>query len=755
MLRDLKSNLVQFVSIFVMTFMGIFIFTGMNAVGEGMDQSVSDFYKETKLADALIYGSDFTMEEVQNLRKQEGIHNVERRLQLNASLADNTKSMIQLNIVESNQICLNHIVEGQAFEPDKDGIWLNSSYAKENLIHVGDTLSIKIQGQLISKTVQGLIMHPEYVYALKDENEVIPDHKTFGYAFLSAHFFSGDWGFDLSYNQLLLKSNRDKKSIETIKNTVFPNKQTILVMQEDHTSVRMFQNEVSQMKAMQTVFPIAFLLIAILTTLTTMTRLTSNQRTQIGILKSVGFLNRKIIWHYMSYGVFIGTVSSMLGLFTGPIFLPKLMFKFQKGFYTLPEWNGSLDPRITIIVLGGILLCGISGFYACYKELQGVAAQILRPKPPKAGKHTKLEKSRWWNNLKFDIQWNIRDLLRNRLRSVITVVGIIGCMTLILCAFGLRDTMDDITNEAYDQINTYDTKIVLSDSTSSERMIELKKNQEYQFIQETSVEINIRDEIVSSVLTVVGDGVYINHRDKFGYKVELPKKGLAITNKIAELHDLKVGNMVTWRLYGTGSWVTGEIKVIIRNPIMQGIFISEEAYQAMDLVLRPTAFLTDEAVSEFSNNDFASVQSKEDIVKNMETMMETMNVMIAILVLAAVILGVVVLYNLGILSFQERIRELTTLKVLGFQYHKLRQLLQMQNIWLTLIGIIIGVPGGYLLLTYMLKFMGDSFDLLPHITVFSYGVSIIGTLLLSVVVNWFLSRKLRTIDMVSALKSVE
>jgi putative ABC transport system permease protein len=736
-----------------MTLMGILIFTGMNAVGQGMEQSSIQFYVNTNLADAFLYGNEFTKEECELLEKEANIDLVERRMQMNVMVENNNKATIQLNIVEENQISVNHLVEGIHFDATLEGIWLDYAYAKANSLKVGDEIKLLFDTNTQLIIIKGLIMNPEYVYALKDDNEVIPDHKNYGYAFLSSNYLSKF--NDLKFNQLLIKSKSDKKTLDPIILNVFQEKYAVLVMQKDHPSVKMFQNEMKQMKAVETVFPIAFLLIAVLTSLTTMTRITVNQRTQIGTLKALGFSNRKIITHYVSYGASIGLISGLLGLILGPVLLPNIMFRFQKEFYTLPEWKGMIEPVALMVVVLTVISCSLCGYFACKREVVGAAAQILRPKPPKVSKHTKIEKSRFWMKMKFDVQWNIRDVIRNKLRAFITIFGIIGCMTLIICAFGLRDTILEMKEITYEERNTYDNKVYLSKTMTLEQLDQLKKNEEYQLVQETAIELSASDIIESTFMTVVGEGDYLNYKDIKGNTIRLPKAGVAITNKVAKLYQLDKGDQLKWRIYGTKNWVLSDIKEIIHNPIGQGVYVSEEAYMQLNLTMSPTTFLTNASTDSLESGEFDTVQSKEDLITTMNNMMETMNAMIVILVFAAVLLGVVVLYNLGVLSFHERLRELTTLKVLGFQYEKLCKLIHMQNIWLTLIGTLFGIPSGFLLLSYMMKFMGDSLDMLPYISVQSYVISVAGTIMISILVNLILSRKLKKIDMVSALKAVE
>lgn len=753
MLRDLKVNISQFLSIFLMAFMGIMIFTGFSAVGGGMAHSSKEFYQDTNLSDAYLYGQNFTEEDIELLKEDSSIHNAELRLQLESSLKNRAESTIQLNYVDANRISSNEIIEGSPYTDNSEGIWLDYSFASANNLNLGDTLDLLINGQPLQETIKGLIMNPEYVYWVKGEDEAIPDYKNRGYGFLSANHWN--LSNQVPYNQILLKTDLNKTKLNEIIATIFPEKTVVLVMKEDLPSVAMFNNEINQMKAMETVFPIVFLLIAILTSFTTMTRLTANQRGVIGSLKALGFSNRKILWHYTSYGFLISATGGLLGIILGPILLPTLIYDFQKTMYALPKWQGHMAPWTILVVILCILFCGISGYLACKKELHGTAAQILRPKAPKLGKHTRFEKGRWWNKQSFDVQWNIRDIIRNPMRSVITILGIVGCMALILCALGLKDTVESMISTSYEDLYRYESKVTLSEDINIEQINKLRDNSKNQFIQESAIEVKHNNEISTSNLTVLSSGDLIRHQLKPGRFVDLPKEGLAITNKYASQKDLSVGDTLTYRIYGTKEWISGKITLIMQNPLGQGVYITEAAYQKLNQTMLPTSFVTETSSSKLKGDYFKSIQSKEDLRRTMNDLLETLYTMIVVLILAASILGIVVLYNLGVLSFHERIRELTTLKVLGFHFKQLYRLLQMQTVWLTLFGIFLGLFAGYSLLAYMMQFMGDSMDMPATITPLSYCFSIIGTLILSLLVNWILGRRLKTIDMVSALKSVD
>lgn len=755
MLRDLKANRGQFISIFLLVILGIGVYSGLNAIGYGMKLSSKQFYEESNLADVFLSGSYFTENQIEEMKKIDGVTDAEGRLQIDTSPINDSSTVIQMNYVTTNRISSMEVMEGDAFTYEKDGIWLAKEYCEENDIHLGDSISYTYQGKVETKKVVGLIMHPEYVFAVKNETEALPDHKTFGYAFVSNKYntllnTNGKW------NQILIKSSLEKDVLRNKVFDIFGDSQAVILMQKEQSSVAMFENEINQMLAVQTIFPVIFLLVAFLTILTTMTRITVNQRQQIGILKALGFSNRRILGHYMSFGFVISLLGSILGVLVGIMLLPEGVFTFQKSMYSLPVWKKAVEPYIFIVIVLAVLLCSLCGGIACRKELRGVAAEILRPKTAKGKKRIGSRNIRVWMKLPFDVQWNIRDCLRNKLRVFITIFGIIGSMALILCGIGMRNTMDQLVEENYHELNTYETKVTLSDAIKEPLLVKLQTDEKNQFVMETAAEVKGKNESKSTSLTVTGEGVYLKYKTPEDILLSPSQEGVYITSKLAKELEVEEGDILSYRLYGTTDYISVTIEKVIRNPVGQGIFFSKKAYEGLGQRFFPTAFVTSAKASQYENQEgFEVVQYKQEIIDTLDEIMTMMNSIIVIMILAAMILGVIVLYNLGILSFYERTRELATLKVLGFQYKRLVKLSQMQNIWLTAVGVLLGIPTGYILLSYMLIFMGDSYDMKTTIYPVAYFCSVSGTFILSMLVNRFLSRKLKTIDMVSALKSIE
>lgn len=750
MLRDMRLQKAQFLSVFLMIFVGLFVFAGMSAEGDGMRKSSEDYYKETNLADAIIYGQGVTSEDVEAVIKQAGISGVERRAQLDVNWAGDKDVVLSLNAVEAGKISSMEIISGEKYSSQKSGVWLDCMFADSHDLKSGDVLRLITPYGNMNLTIRGLVMQPEYIYAIKDESQILPDHKGYGYAFISGKKYPQIT--DAAYSQLLVAGNTDKNTLEKCAAEYVKAKNSIVLMQKEFPGQAMFTNEIEQQKAVQIAFPAAFLLIALLTMITAMTRMTAKQRTQIGTLKAVGVTARKIYAHYLAYAILPVFSGGVLGTVAGCVLLPKLMFRFQSEFYAIPTWRSHVSANVYIAIVICVFICGSAGFLACQKEVSQVAADILRPKMPKPVRPRNEEKSGWWSSKSFRVQWNTRDIMRNKMRSFITVAGVSGCMMLIVCALGLSNTIDGLIVWMYEDINTYETKVILDEKEDCEQIIDRAE-----YVQESQAEVKIsgNKSTENMIITDTGTGSFVEYTDKERNYIALPDSGMAMTYKTAELLKVKKGEIIKWKPYGSDVWVESKVNTIIRTPLAQGIYMKKDVYESAGFSMRPTAFLTDRKAAQFADGNYKSVQSKKEIIEDMNTMLETMNVIIKILIIAAIFLGIVVLYNLGVLSFAEKERDLATLKVLGFKDKKLKSLLAMQNIWLTVSGIIVGLPLGYFLLTYMLRFMGDTMDMMPVIYGYSYTMSAVGIFILSGVINYLMNQKIKNIKMVEALKGTE
>lgn len=759
MMRDMKINITQFISIFLMALLGVFICSGLNAAWYGMQTASDDFYKETNLADLWVLGEQLTEANLNQVESITGVSDASLRLTFDGVAHIGSRPTLRLNIVSEDIISKPKTVDGIGFDTSQAGIWLDQSFAKANNLHVGDTIIVEYSGIRIEKNILGLVMHPEYVHNTKDETVITPNSETFGYSYMPAKSVKGIEALNpLPYNQILisLDDGANKEKVQVALEKLFSDRFVMIMNHKTHPSIAMFNNEIDQTKALSDIFPVVFFLIAALTLVTTMTRLTLGQRTQIATLKAIGFSKRKILFHYLSYGLWLGLISGIIGLFIGPIVLAPILFEMQKTLYTLPQWPTLIAPVSVVAVIIVVFCCGASSYLACRKQLKEVPASGLRPLAPKSQRHTNVEKSKLWHLIGFSTQWNLRDVLRSKLRTVMAIIGVMGSTALLLFGLGLLDTIEDINRWQYEELNVFETRIDLDDNTSSEFQDNVYNRYGGQWIQESGIELKKDSIKKNGVLTVLSEGGQAFFNDIKGQNIDLPKSGIALSNKIALSLNVSKGDTILWRIYGEKAWRESEIKAIYRTPMGQGISMTEAAFKGIGKQLKPTALLSSKKVADAKDlAGIKAVQNKEQLKSGFDQVIDSMLAIVVILIVASFILGSVVLYNLGILSFSERVREFATLKVLGFFPKKIQGLMLKQNIWTTLIGILLGIPAGYALVEYMMTTMSDSMDMRTYISLASWLISILGVFILSISVSMFLSRKIKHIDMVSSLKSVE
>ncbi len=428
-----------------------------------------------------------------------------------------------------------------------------------------------------------------------------------------------------------------------------------------------------------------------------------------------------------------------------------------EGSYIVPALRPALSAAALAAIVVSVAVSTLVSFLACRKELKDLPAITLKPAAPKKITHTALEKSRLWLKLNFSTQWNMRDILRNKARTMMGIIGVCGCTMLMLGAFGCSDALYGMLDWMYGELMTGQNKIMLSEEADYAAALDYSKEYKGQLLQEGAVEFINGDICKTGTLTVTDTGNYMHYQGVGLEEITLSKTGIAMSCKMANALGIQVGDSVKWHIVGEDEWETTRISQLYRDPSAQGITMCREVFEMLEHDFRPTTILTNQTPAKdmTDQNDVQAVMNIGDMKASFMESMEIMNLMIGMMVGGAVVLGVVVLYNLGVLSFVEKMREIATLKVLGFQSQKIRGILQKQNIWVTIIGILIGLPAGYGLLLGICSTMPDTMDMEPKLSLLSCIYAICGTFLVSVGVNFFLSGKVKTIDMVDALKGVE
>lgn len=760
MFRDMKKNWFPFVSILILSYLALFLYTGMSCSNIGIRQLRSEYHKETNLADIWIYGMDMTDDICSKIDAISDVDDSQLRMKLTAESTEGYQ--IDLYAEKENNITVPYNMDGADFDAGaQQGIWLNSRYAKAHDINVGDMFTIKWNGIEISQVVKGFIMSPEYEY-YKAPEDVEPDFSHMGYAYMSYDSLKEILGDTMpSYNQIVVTiGNANASEVENDITTAIDDNYSQIFDQSNFNGLTAFDSELSQHDMFAYAFPIIFILIAILTIITTMGRIINNQRTQIGTMKALGIKRHKIIIHYIMFSLVVSAVGCIVGVITGPIVMGPVFNDFMPESYSMPKWGYSYSIKFYIVALAIVVICAFASYINCRKLINLNTVEILYARAPKDAKNCLFEKLPFWKRFKFATKYNLRDMARAKIRSIIVVIGI-GCGTiLILCALGCNDTMDGMKSWMFDDLMKYESSIRISTLTPKEEYTKIAEDEDGELLMSSSVEVRSDNgkETAKTGLTVPQSDKLYTITDTNKKVCGLKDDEIYITENFAKEHGIKTGDELEIRTSGENEWKKVKVTGLIKNPNNQGIVMLESTLEKNGIDFVPTTIITSKSVDEnkYENSDYViSVSSKSDMVKSWESNIEIFDVIIMIFVSFSFVLVFIVLQNAATLSFNERRKEFATLKVMGVKHTDLKKILRAQNLWLTIVGILAGMPFAIYVLRLMFETNGGDVDYVAEITPLTYIISAMITYIVSLIINTILSRKVRKIDMAESMKAAE
>lgn len=745
----------QFISMIIMVAIGIGMYVGFNMEWYSIKRDTDSFFEETSLSDYIIADENgFSAEDVQKIKSIDGVNAATRFLSVDTVVKEKDNNL-SLNIAEEyGKVSAFVVTSGNDYDASSaDGIWISDKYAEANDIHIGDSLTISYTAIKLRCVVKGLIKAGEFLVCTRDSNQLMPDYKTFGFAYVTPLALKNALGTEY-YTQINVKSSLEKNEMENAVKTAL-GKTSLVLSRDENKAYASAKSEIEEGQTMGAILPVLFLLIGVLTMITTMHRITVNEKRQIGTLKALGFRDSRILWHYTSYGLFIGLVGSIIGIALG-YGVGALLFN-QNGmigtYFDMTSWGLHLPWYCWVIVAAIVGLLTLISFLSVKQMLKGSAADALRPYTPKKMHKTVFEKTKTWDKLPFGTKWNTRDILRHKTRSFMTLFGIIGCMILLVGGLGMKDTMDLFMDTLTNEVCNYSTRINISQSATNEQAISLA--QKYNGDYESAQSVKLNDKNISlEIYNVTHDK--IRFVDKNNDVVSLSDDGAYVCSRVAE-RGVNIGDEIEFSPFGSEETYKIKVVGILRSMLTENIVMTENYAKSAGIPYHITHVYTDVAAAQIDETDasISSTQTKEGIINSYTTFMDMMNNMVLVFVAAAIILGTVVLYNLGEMSYIERSRELATLKVVGFRDLHIARLLVGQNIALTVLGIALGLPIGYGVLCGILKMLATEYELKITLGALTYCVSILLTFCVSLVVSLFIARKNKKIDMVEALKGAE
>lgn len=534
-----------------------------------------------------------------------------------------------------------------------------------------------------------------------------------------------------------------------------------------------------KVEAVAKVFPGFFYLIAALVALTTMTRMVEEERTQIGTLKALGYTKSTIIFKYLFYCGLASILGSAVGLLIGFKLLPPVIWNAYSTLYHLPEFYSPFNIGIAVVSSGlAILSTMLSTFFACYHVLREKPSILMLPRVPKAGKRIFLENIGFiWSRMSFNHKATARNLFRYKKHFFMTVIGIGGCTALLIAGFGLRDSISDVGNIQYHEIYIYDVLIdldtkneldlsiitMLNNKNQTESYMNVFVDKGYGVSHDERLEANI---YVAESLEDLNNFITLRER-KTKKVIDLDENSLVITEKLSEFLNLSVGDKITLENSDEEASefiITGITEQYLGN----SVYISRKQYEAYFnndttpnsiLVATPELSLQeqDDIISEILSSD--GVLSAEFIAqtkKTFDNLLTSINYIVIVIIIASGALAFIVLYNLTNININERKKELATLKVLGFHNEEVSAYIFRETAILTLIGIIVGLILGDFFHAFIINTIeSSSYMFGREVKILSFILSAIITIVFSLIVNAFMSKKLKNIQMVDSMKAVD
>ncbi len=782
-IRTIKKSLPRFFSLMIMSMLGVFAFSGLQATAPDMLNTLDKYLDDYNTYDIKVVSTTGLVDEdIDELKNIDGIEEAEGSYSKDVMIENGNKETI-INISSMPEdINKLEIIDGNLPQNDDEIVVEPNMLSEENL-KIGDVINLNDDGFNNKEAkIVGAVKSSTYFNSTQTRQERGKTSLGSGtinyYAYMPSQNFKQNY-----YNSAYITvseakekntSNDDYKDLidnATTKIKDIGHSNWYIYDRTDDSTYSDYLDDADSIKNLSKIFPVVFFAVAILVSLISMNKMVEEDRTEIGTLKSLGFRNKDIMKKYTLFSLLATIIGSIIGATLGLIILPTMIFNIYGLLFDIPNFQMGLNLTTTLLGFVIALIC-ITGttIITVNKVLKEKPSDLMRPKAPKAGKRVLLERVKFiWNHINFSNKIIIRNIFRYKKRVIVTVGGIAGCTALMLCGFGLRDSITDIPKRNYEEIFKFDA-MVYTTNLDENKIGEVFSNKDITKVTPSeSISVTVDD--ISANLVVVENNEalsnVVNLIDNTTGEIDrLEPNKVVITEKLAELENLKVGDKINI-LDVDNNQYEYTISAIVKNYFDHYIYIDKETYNASgqnyktNVVYLDTKELSDEAKDSLSsellsNNQILSISYKEDIEESANNMLKSLNKVVLILIVLASMLAYVVLYNLSNINITERKREIATLKVLGFYDKEVDDYITKENIILTIIGIIIGLILGYFLTNVVVSTVEiERARFIHEIKINSYIYSSILSILFTFIVNIITHFNLKKIDMIESLKSVE
>ncbi len=740
--RDIKENKGVYFACIVVISLGLLIYTAMSIAVESMDKALENFYTETNFADGFMSVTGYPDSKVNTLSLIPGIDQAAGRIVKEVRIIDQQKDsnrslkMLTLNRPNTSQINQIHLTAGQLPRENHSEILVDPKFLAANHLSIGDTIDVNLEGNQVSFIITGTAQSPEFIYIMRNAQDLYPSPEDFGIAYVSFSTLKGLVKEKGQVNDLVI-TLKDDVSFDLVKDSLQaelkPYGIRSLVPRKDQTSHAIMTSEIKQIRTMTKTLPVVFLGVAAIILYTMLRRLIEQQRAIIGNLKAFGYTDREIILHYLTYPVVIGITGGLLGGLAG-VALSFPLTTMYKAFFDLPGLKSEFSLKYLFFSLALALIFSVlSGIKGSLDILHLEPAQAMRPPAPGTASRTIIEKFTWfWKNLSSQAQMGIRDVFRTPTRSLFNVIGIAVVFSLMTVSWSMQNMTELLTVVQLEQVQTYDVKLQLSQPspTGATKLAVAHEPGVTKVEPLLEIPATLRNGWLQKDVALMGlskESTLYNILDKKGQRVEVPDQGVLLSEHLAKSLNVKAGDQIyvesPLRRETVGQ--KGEklfVKGVVPQYVGLNAFMEEKQLQrflrqgeiSTSMLIEMDASEVGPLKTKYRNaSNVASIESLKDTGDKIRKMMDSFGFTVWILAILGGICGFALIYNASIISLSERKRELSSLRVLGMTPREVLRIITSEQWTLYAFGILLGIPMAYGLNLSMAQSMSNDMYSLP------------------------------------------
>ncbi len=802
--REIKKSFKRFISLLVMSLLGVGVFIGLNISSDSMILSLDKYYDDNNVYDVkVVYPLGLTNDDV-NFIKDINDNTEVYGINYQDVLIDNNENASVVRINELNDNLNNVVLKTGVMPKNSNEILIEQTFLDRLDLKLNDYITIRDNNNLTSNKLKivGTLDSPLYItrsapsvnrgatnigtgivdfyaYAPKDlfnsntYTEIdIKINDARDYVTNSDEYINviDDYVYKLNKVKQTREIERAKELFGNIDPSLIANYKDIelprwnINTRKDDNNYSGYIDTTQSIQNLTAVFPTIFFVVAIFMSIMCMNRMALEDRGEIGTLKSLGFSNHHIRKKYIIYSLLASIIGGVLGIILGTLILPYFIFNIYKMLYVIPVFKLSFNIIAAIVGLSiSVIAIVLTSIFTVNSIVKEDAAALMRPKSPKNGKKLLIEKTKIWNRIKFSNKVTIRNIIRYKKRIVMTILGIVGCTILMLSGFGIRDAIVEIPEKQFHYIYNFDEKVYMN-NVSIEEADNIFNNKEINNRLDTKMlsvtnDIHTINILVPSTNDMKG---IILLEDKNNNKLELIKDKVIITDKLSSLLGLSINDQIEVKY--NNSYHKFTIGAITTNYVGNYIYMDKELYEEEFGTYNINVSyikIDNNKIDEFNkdileNRNVLAITTLDSMTSYVDNMLTSLDNVVIILIVLSGLLSFSVLYNLSYINISERKREIATLKVLGFYPKEVDNYIIKEMAIITIIGILIGLFLGTFVTYIIVDLIEMNLVQFIHvIQIKSYIFSFLLMSLFTIIVSIIIHFALKKIDMIESLKSVE